>query len=497
MMNGKDRLDSVWEKINLPSFDPVKRNKLTEICVIGGGIAGLSTAYQLAKRGHEVTVIDSFALGSGQTSRTTAHLTSQLEGSLSELVKMHGMQVIKNFHEAHRMAIDEIEHVIDTESINCDFKRVDGYLLRSQNYSEEDLLRDKTSADGCGIPCAYTRNIPLFHEENSALKFSNQAQFNPKKYLRGLIKVMGELKVTFHEGTQISEIVASDPGMIVLKTENNYEIRARRVVVATDTPISNRFSIHTKQHPYRTYVAAFKMMTPKEKILLWDTEEPYHYVRISDDTLLVGGEDHHVGHFPPYDPFKKLEVWARENFSFIGEVVDKWSGQVYEPDDHLPFIGKAPGHQHVYLVSGAAGIGMTTGTIASLMLPDMIEGHTHPWAKMFDPHRSMRASVGEYLKENANVAFQYKDWITPSEVKNIEDISLDEGHVLREGLKKTCVYHETPEHFEKKSAVCTHLGGIVHWNDVEKTWDCPCHGSRFNVQGKVIEGPAISKLSEI
>jgi Rieske Fe-S protein len=246
-----------------------------------------------------------------------------------------------------------------------------------------------------------------------------------------------------------------------LQTDGGFTVKAKNLIVATNTPVNNRFYIHTKQYAYRTYAMAFKLTSNvKEQVLLWDTEDPYHYIRFQDDQMIIGGEDHKTGQDPEHDPFLSLEKWSRENFSMIGE----------------------------------SGVGMTSATIASLIIPDLIDKGTHPWASTFDPARPPVKGLVEFIKENMNVAVQYTDWVTPSEVKHLEEIPVDCGSVVREGLSKTCVYHDT-DHFEKKSAVCPHLGGIVHWNDIEKTWDCPCHGSRFTSKGKVIEGPSIMDLS--
>jgi glycine/D-amino acid oxidase-like deaminating enzyme/nitrite reductase/ring-hydroxylating ferredoxin subunit len=496
-MNQKDRTTAIWEGVSLPRFKQVKKDLKVENCIIGGGITGISIAYQMAKRGEKVTLIEAFTLGSGQTGRTTAHLTCQLEEQFSELLKMHDQETVSNFLEAHRKAIDVMEEIIQAENISCDFKRLDGFLFSGKNFDEKKLVKEQESGRKAGIELDYVKVTPLLANPVSSLRFPRQAQFNPLKYMAGLIRVLKELDVEIYEGTHIQDISQQVGQDWVLKTENQFHIHCKNLIVATNTPVNNRFYIHTKQAAYRTYAMAFNIESaPKEECLLWDTEDPYHYIRFVGDTVVIGGEDHRTGQDPKHDPFEALEVWSRENFNFLNDVAWKWSGQVFEPMDQIAFIGKNPGvEKNVYISTGESGLGMTSATIASLIITGLITKGSHEWAKVFDPARPPVKGIKEFIHENANVAYQYADWVTPSEVKHFEDIPLDTGSVVREGLVKSCVYHDT-DHFEKKSAVCPHLGGIVHWNDIEKTWDCPCHGSRFSAKGKVIEGPSISDLAD-
>jgi glycine/D-amino acid oxidase-like deaminating enzyme/nitrite reductase/ring-hydroxylating ferredoxin subunit len=495
-MNLKDRTESLWEGTPLPQFDTLKSDIETETCIVGGGITGISIAYQMAKRGHKVTLVEAFRLGSGQTGRTTAHLTCQLESQFVELLKMHSPETVSTFLDAHRKAIDVVEEIIESENISCDFKRIDGFLFCGENFDASKLKHEQESAHQCGLDLDYVEVTPLLKNAVESLRFSRQGQFHPIKYIAGLIRVLKDLDVDIYEGTHIHEMHQDKQEIWSLQTDGGFTIKSKNLIVATNTPVNNRFYIHTKQYAYRTYAMAFKLTTPvKEQVLLWDTEDPYHYIRFQDDQMIIGGEDHKTGQDPEHDPFLSLEKWSRENFSMIGDVLWKWSGQVFEPMDQIGFIGKNPGiEKNVYISTGESGIGMTSATIASLIIPDLIDKGSHPWASTFDPARPPVKGLVEFIKENMNVAVQYTDWVTPSEVKHLEEIPVDFGSVVREGLTKTCVYHDT-DHFEKKSAVCPHLGGIVHWNDIEKTWDCPCHGSRFTSKGKVIEGPSIMDLS--
>jgi Rieske Fe-S protein len=282
------------------------------------------------------------------------------------------------------------------------------------------------------------------------------------------------------------------------------EVKCRAVVVATNTPapINDWTGIYTKQASYRTYVAA--MAIPKgsvEDALYWDTPDPYHYVRIQpgegDDLLIVGGEDHKTGQLSPdHHPFGKLEKWAREHFPQAGQIAHRWSGQVQEPVDGIAYIGVAPTKgSNVYVITGDSGMGLTHGTLGAMLVKDLVTGRQNPWAQVYDPLRKPTHAPAEFVKENVNaVAEMAKDYIKAGEVAHDDDVPMGEGALVRHGLKKLAVYRDEAGTVHRLSSVCTHLGCVVHWNSIEKTWDCPCHGSRFSATGEPIMGPAIEGL---
>ena len=318
-----------------------------------------------------------------------------------------------------------------------------------------------------------------------------------------------------YTGCRVSDVSGADPKKGTPATAQvdaaGPKVTAGAIVVATNTPspINDWMGIYTKQASYRTYIVA--MSVPRGAVtdaLYWDNGDPYHYVRLEaadpktvgredHDLLIVGGEDHKVGQLPAgADPFAKLEAWARETFPAVREVVRKWSGQVQEPADYLAYIGVAPtAGEGVYVITGDSGMGLTHGSLGGLILTDLIVGRTNPWAKAYDPSR--KTFDRDFIQENANVVAQYADWVTRGDVKEVSEIAPGEGRLMREGLKKVAVYRDEKGQVHKCSSVCTHLGCIVQWNPYEKSWDCPCHGSRFDPYGKVVMGPAVDDLKPL
>lgn len=492
----KDHTKSLWEATAIPQYKTLTQNLSTEVCVVGGGISGISIAYQLAKRGHKVILLEGARIASGQSGRTTAHLTYQVEEQLSRLLKHMSKERLEIFVDSHKRAIDMIEETIIEEQINCDFNRLDGYLFLGPEDQVEILKDEVRIGHEIGLDLSVIEKVPNFPDLGPAVVYPNQAQFHPTKYIAGLLKAMNRFGVEVYENSHVKEFKVNND-LAEMITENGLVVSSKYLVIATDSPVNNRFYIHTKQSAYRTYVLGFEMNNKIEVPLLWDTAEPYHYIRQSENILMIGGEDHRSGQTPENDPIVKLEKWARSKFSVLGKVKWQWSGQIFEPVDQIGYIGRNPGlEKNVFITTGQSGIGMTSSAIASHIIPDLIEGISNATIEVFDPSRISLRDVGHFLKENSNTAFQYKDWVTPADYKNEDQIPAAHGGVIREGLSKSCVYHSDSDNFEKKSAVCTHLGGIVHWNELEKTWDCPCHGSRFNFQGKVIEGPALNNLME-
>jgi len=496
---------SIWvDTTDIPTRPKLETNISTDVCIVGAGIAGMTTAYLLARAGKSVVVLDDGPIGGGMTGRTTAHLVTALDDRYFELENLHGEKGARLAAQSHAASIEQIDRIVLEERIDCEFERLDGYLITPPDESKEILDEELAAAHRCGLTdLEIVERVPFeFYDTGRALRFRRQAQFHPLKYLAGLALAIEREGGQIYNQTHASKIEGGSDAKIV--TADGAVVRATALVVATNTPVNDRFAIHTKQAAYLTYVIGARI--PKGSVpalLLWDTPSPYHYVRIEQgqdhDVLIAGGEDHKSGQKNDAGlRFAALENWTREVFPMMGEVEYRWSGEVMEPVDGVAFIGVNPlDAENVYIATGDSGNGMTHGTIAGMLIRDLILGIPNEWETLYTPTRKTLKALGRFAKENINVAQQYTDLVTAGEFASLEEIPKDSGAVMRRGLTKVAVFKDDKGQIRELSAVCTHLGCIVNWNSFEKTWDCPCHGSRFDTAGKVIMGPANSDLAAV
>jgi glycine/D-amino acid oxidase-like deaminating enzyme/nitrite reductase/ring-hydroxylating ferredoxin subunit len=495
---------SPWQDLDTRQMvcPPLRANIKTDVCVIGAGISGLTTAFLLQKEGKSVVIVDAWEVGAGETGRTTAHLTAVLDDRFYNIENVFGEENARLAADSHRAAIDLIESIVKDNNIECDFERLDGYLVALDAEQERDLKRETEACKRANFKQELLSKVPLPNiKAGPALRFFSQGTFHITKYLQGLAKIFQDRGGQIYTRSRIVEVKGGKEPWA--KTEDGYRINAKSIVVATNTPINDWVKMHTKQAAYRTYVIAFKI--PKDAylpFLLWDMSNPYHYARIvhgdKEDLLVIGGEDHKTGQANDAENrYKKLEEWSREHFEVLGPIAYRWSGQVMEPVDYLAFIGRNPMDENVYIVTGDSGNGMTHGTLAGILITDLIQGRANSWEKIYEPLRKSIQTAPTYIKENANfVGCMISDWVAPSEVKNVEDIATNEGAIMRDGVSKVAVFKDEKGVFHKCSAVCTHLGCVVQWNSGEKSWDCPCHGSRFDPEGHILNAPAIKPLEE-
>lgn len=497
---------SVWMHTGtMPAFPQLLDDITCDVCIVGAGIAGLSVAYELSVAGKQVVVLDDGPLAGGETCRTTAHLVSAIDDRYYEMERLHGEDGARLAYDSHQGAIERISEIVKIEGIDCDFHRLDGYLFLGTDDQPENLDKEFAAARRAGFHDAeMVELVPngAGAPFGRAIRFPRQGQFHVLKYLQGLVNVIQQWGGRLFSHTHVATFDGGHPATVT--TATGRVIRAEHLIVATNSPVNDRVEIHTKQMPYRTFVVAARI--PKGVVapaLYWDTGSPYHYVRLQKseepgwEYLIVGGEDHKTGQANDAPArFARLEDWVRQHWPQVNGFDMRWSGQVMETDDGLAFIGRNPlDSDNIYVATGDSGMGMTHGTIAGMVISGLVLRGQHPWAKLYDPGRIRLRAAGEYLRENLNTAAQYKEYFTGGDVPDVQQIARGEGAIVREGLGKVALYHDENGLIHRCSAVCPHLGGIVQWNSLEKTWDCPAHGSRFAAtDGQVVNGPANTGL---
>lgn len=500
---------SVWVATAGPQArKPLTKDTSADVVVIGAGISGLTTAYLLAREGKSVVVLDDGPIGGGMTSRTTAHLANALDDRYFELERLFGEDGARLAAQSHTAAIDRVEAIVNQEKIECEFQRTDGYLFLPTNGRVKVLEDELSATHRAGLTeVRRLERAPLeFWDTGPCLHFPRQGEFHPLLYLNGLVRAIERDGGKVYTGTHAAEVEGGDDAHVT--TSSGYDIKCRSIVVATNTPVNDRFAIHTKQAPYTTYVIGARI--PKgsvPSILLWDAppdlSDPYHYIRVTSgedhDVLVVGGEDHKTGQQSDCaQRWGKLEQWTQNRFPMAEEIEFRWSGQVMEPFDCLAYIGRNPlDADNVFIATGDSGMGMTHGTIAGMLITDLIMERENPWAELYDPSRMTLSAAKDFAAENVNVMAQYADLITPGEVDSEDEIAKGEGAVLRSGLSKVAVFRDADGTVHRMSAICVHLGCVVAWNRCEKTWDCPCHGSRYDRFGSVFCGPANKDLPPV
>jgi glycine/D-amino acid oxidase-like deaminating enzyme/nitrite reductase/ring-hydroxylating ferredoxin subunit len=499
---------SIWRTARTPlEYPALTRDIVVEVCVIGAGIAGLSVAYELVRSGVGVAVLDDNAIGGGETSQTSAHLASALDDRFHELERLHGIDGARLAYASHAAAIDRIEEIARDEAIECDLRRVDGFLFTGAHSDPDELQKEFEAARRAGVlGIEWLERVPgLATGLGPCVRFPRQARFHPLKYVEALARAIKRRGGQLFTGTHVHDVHGDWP--LRVQAATGASVYAKAIVLATNAPLNDTVAIAAKQEPNRTFVIALDL--PKDvslPALYWDTADPYHYVRAArvegseQRVLLVGGEDHRVGEYDDAEQrFGALEHWARSLVPRLAARRNAWSGQIMEPIDGLAFIGRSPstGDMPVFIATGDSGNGLTHGVIAGLLIRDLILERNNGWAPLYDPARKNVKSIKRFVSHNARVARHLAEHLSGGEVKSLAQIPPNSGAVVRRGLHKLAVYRDANGNLSACSANCTHLDGVLHWNGEEQSWDCPLHGSRFSPNGQVLNGPAMKPLQPV
>ncbi len=491
--------ESLWD-VNPPSqiWPPLDQQLETDVVIIGGGITGLTAALRLQEAGKHVVLLEQHRIASGTTGGSSGHLTEQVDCTYSGIISNFGPDEAKLVAAASRNAIEHVQKRIEALQIDCSFERLPGWLVAESEEELETLAQEHAAAHDAGVDVVMETSVPLPYSVSAGLRFRHQAKLDALAYVRGLAGEAHRRGVRIFENTHVEKVDDGEPCVVHLTS--GATVKAGSVFLATHSP-NNFLFLNTKLAPYRSYCIAFPHVE-LSNALFWDLAHPYHYLRTAtirgERYVLVGGEDHKTGGDEEAHHVDALVDWARGHLR-AGKPAFTWSAQLYESTDGLPFIGRNSASKNVYVCTGLSGHGLTLGTAGALIVSDLILGVENPFESVFHATRIKPiASLVPFVRENASFpAHLIGDRLTAAGVESVSDIARGEGRVLRIEGRRCAVYRDDENGLHAVSAVCTHMGCLVKFNDVERTWDCPCHGSRFDLSGDVLDGPATKSLEKV
>jgi glycine/D-amino acid oxidase-like deaminating enzyme/nitrite reductase/ring-hydroxylating ferredoxin subunit len=482
------------------SFPPLAGEVAVDVAVIGGGITGITAATLLKRAGKTVALVESRRVIRGVTGYTTAKVTSSHGLIYNDLVERFDEETARSYGASQEAALAQIARFVEEERIDCEFERTSNYLYTETESDVETVRREAETAARLGLPASFVRETPLPFPVAGAVRFDDQAQFHPRKYLLHFVaQLPGDGSHVFEETTALR--VEEGAGCRVETDKGT--VRAGAVVVATSLPFLDRGFFFAKAHPYRSYVVCPKVEEEDAPPGMYvSTERPSHTIRRAaypgGTVLVIAGEGHRAGQAADTaERYRRLDDWARSRFA-VESTEYRWSTQDYYSVDKLPYIGRVTRRSRsVYVATGYRAWGLTNGTLAAMILSDLVLGRENPWAATYDAKRvDPRAGASTFLKENLGAAkhLLLRGQVTTHKADEAAEISAGEGAVMKVGGRNLAVYRAEDGALHAVSPICTHMGCVVGWNPAEKSWDCPCHGSRYSREGKVIQGPAVRDL---
>jgi glycine/D-amino acid oxidase-like deaminating enzyme/nitrite reductase/ring-hydroxylating ferredoxin subunit len=500
---GSDESLSLWiDSSPSTNYASLSGDVEADVAIVGAGITGITAAYLLSKAGKSVVLVDKGRIAMSETGHTTAHIVATTDADYREMIKVHGEDGARTDTVAIRSAVDLIRSLVSELAIDCGFKAVDGYLYAEEEKDREYLLRQHEDLRRAGMESEWVDRVPLPFATAGGLRYRDQYVFHVRRYLLPLAEAAAKNGTRIFENTLINDIQnAEKDGRCTVKSDEG-SIRARHVLLATHVPINDRGTIWVKMHVTRTYVVASRIQPGQvTDALFWDTNYPYHYTRLLETNglfLIVGGEDRDVGKEEnDEERYRALEEYCRTRFG-VTAFSHRWSGQINEPADMLPLIGQSSHGKNVWMSTGYSGTGMTYGTLGGILLADFALERENRFAKLYDPARKNIGSILENVVTKAKeIPKRLIEKVTHLDVEatSADEVGEGEGKIVSVGGTKHAVARIGGE-LRALDPTCTHMGCTVAWNAAEKSWDCPCHGSRFDTRGEVLNGPATSPLAQ-
>ena len=491
--------DSLWLDTAAPTAPRVlDRDLEVDVAVIGGGITGILTALLLKRDGARVAVLERGVVAGGATGGTTAKCSALQGTRYRTLRRKHGEDAAGVYADASLAAVTRIAELVDSEQIECDLERLPALTYAADEQQLKTVAEELEAARGAGLAVELTTDTGLPFAVPGAVRLDDQAQFHPVRLVRALAELVDGDDPAVFEHTAVTGVDEGPPCQV--RTDHGRTVIAQHVVVATNYPLLDRGGFFARLEPTRSYLVAARVRGDVPQGMLITAGQPTRSVRPygsnDEQWLLVGGEGHHTGSpMAQRQRYDALEAFAREHWD-VTDAPYRWSAQDAVPADGLPYIGRyTPRSSRLFVATGFQKWGMTNGTIAAMLLADLVAGRENPWAATFDPNRATLAAAPKLATVNLRTAAHFLgDRLAPADASSAAEVPIGEARVVRDGVGKVGVYRDQTGALHAVSLRCTHLGCLLHFNEAEPSWDCPCHGSRFNVDGEVLQGPAIHPL---
>jgi glycine/D-amino acid oxidase-like deaminating enzyme/nitrite reductase/ring-hydroxylating ferredoxin subunit len=494
---------SLWQE-GMPDYKakPLNTNTIFDAVIVGGGITGITTGLLLQKAGKSVMIAEAQNIGFGTTGGTTAHLNSFTETPFYQVSKNFGENNAQLMATAMRQALELIKRNVEEYNIDCGYKELPGYLYARDEKESKELEAILEGSQNAGAEVLRCTVVPIKIPFEKAIEFERQGQLHPAQYIYALAKEFEKIGGVLQEHCRVTGV---DENETLTVHTTNAAVQARNVIYATHIPPGVNL-LHFRCAPYRSYVIAVKLKNEADypDALIYDMEDPYHYFRTQEiegeKYFIAGGEDHKTGHEENTEAcFTRLEAFVRKYYD-VKEVTHRWSSQYFDPADGLPYIGHLPGHPtNMFVATGYGGIGISSGTIAAMLLTDMIVGSKSEYEKLFDPNRIKPvAGFKKFVTEAADVVSHLIGSVLPKEkLEALVELAPGEAKVVKYEGHTIALYKDENGQLHALNSACTHIKCTVGWNATERSWDCPCHGSRFSYNGELLTAPARKDLEVI